>query len=148
MFLGVLNMNTLKKISSTFVDFSRKGLAIISAPTPLQGQIALFTLGIVILSSGLTLGVEAQIAGGGRGDVGTPSQITYNDARLAEALGAIFRYIEGTFGAMVMVAAGIAAIFSAAFGQYKAALGLLVVAVGSFILRSLVDTFFDTAAVQ
>ena len=42
-----------------------------------------------------------------------------------------------------MVAAGLGTIISAAFGQYRAALALLVVAIGAFILRSLVTTFFN-----
>ena len=49
---------------------------------------------------------------------------------------------------MVMVAAGIGAILSSAFGQYRAALGLLVVAVGAFILRSLLGTFFNDINIQ
>ena len=47
-----------------------------------------------------------------------------------------------------MVAAGIGAILSSAFGQYKAALSLLVVAVGAFILRSIIGTFFNDNNVQ
>lgn len=64
--------------------------------------------------------------------------------RLEEALQILFAYIEGSFGALVMVSAGIGALLSAAFGQYRATLSLLVVAVGSFVLRSFVTTFFDT----
>lgn len=59
----------------------------------------------------------------------------------------IFTYLEGSFGALIMVIAGIFAIVSAAFGQYKAALGLLVVAVGAYVLRSLVGTFFNDAGI-
>lgn len=60
-----------------------------------------------------------------------------------QVINAIFTYLEGSFGALVMVCAGIGAIVSSAFGQYRAALGLLVVAVGAFVLRSLVGTFFN-----
>jgi hypothetical protein len=42
-----------------------------------------------------------------------------------------------------MVSAGIGAIMSSAFGQYRAALSLLVVALGAFILRSVLSTFFN-----
>ena len=42
-----------------------------------------------------------------------------------------------------MVTAGLGAIVTAALGAYRAAVGLLVVAIGAFILRSLVDIFFN-----
>jgi len=51
-------------------------------------------------------------------------------------------------GALVMAAAGIGAIFSAAFGQYKAAMGLMIIAVGAFILRSFMSTFFNDDNIQ
>jgi len=41
-----------------------------------------------------------------------------------------------------MVVAGLGAIISAAMGAYRASVGMIVVAVGSFILRSLVSLFF------
>jgi hypothetical protein len=47
-----------------------------------------------------------------------------------------------------MAASGVGAIMSAAFGQYKAALSLMVVAVGAFILRSLISTFFNDMGIQ
>jgi hypothetical protein len=74
--------------------------------------------------------------------------IQYNDQRLVEAVNAILSYLEGSFGALVMVCAGVGAILSAAFGQYRASLGLLVVAIGSFILRSLLSTFFNDVGIQ
>jgi hypothetical protein len=37
---------------------------------------------------------------------------------------------------------------SAAFGQYKAALSLMIVAVGAFILRSFMSTFFNDLNIQ
>ena len=95
----------------------------------------LFVLGVALLSGGLSAGVEAQTGG----------VITYNDTRVTNSINAILTYIEGSFGALVMIAAGIGAILSSAFGQYRAALGLLVVAVGAFILRSFVATFFNDA---
>lgn len=72
----------------------------------------------------------------------------YNDQRLTEAINAVLSYLEGSFGALVMVCAGVGAILSAAFGQYRASLGLLVVAIGSFILRSLMSTFFNDVGIQ
>jgi hypothetical protein len=129
-------MKTTKLIKEKALKLIRKAHVTLSAPTEAQASLGLFIFGVAILSFGL---VDAAQAGGSPG----PSRITYNDTRIAEAIQAVLGYIEGTFGAMVMIAAGIGAIFSSAFGQYKAALGLLAVAVGAFILRSLVSAFFQ-----
>jgi hypothetical protein len=95
-------------------------------------QAALFACGVVLLAS--AVGPDA---------CAYEPQANYNDDRMAEATDVVLTYINGTFGALVMVTAGVFAIMSAAFGQYRAALSLLVVAVGSFILRSLVSTWFN-----
>ncbi len=55
----------------------------------------------------------------------------------------IFAILKGGFGALIMVVSGIAAILSAAFGQYRAALSALVVALGVFVLQIFVGAFFD-----
>lgn len=68
----------------------------------------------------------------------------YDDSLNRFATGNLFKFIEGAFGALVMVSAGIGAIVAAAFGAYKAAISLLFVAVGAFILRALVSLFFGT----
>ena len=57
------------------------------------------------------------------------------------------KYLEGSFGALIMAASGLGAIMSAAFGQYKMALSCMVVAVGAFILRSMMYTFFNVQSV-
>ncbi len=54
------------------------------------------------------------------------AKANFNDARVAEAADVIFTYLNGSFGAMVMVSSGIAAIIAGAFGQYRAFLGLMV----------------------
>ena len=100
-------------------------------------QLILFILGVLLLSLGLQSIGEAQ-----------GLTATYNDTRIAESVNVILTYLEGSFGALIMVSAGIGAIMSAAFGQYRAALGLLVVAVGAFILRSLMSTFFNDVSIQ
>jgi hypothetical protein len=105
------------------------------APSARQVQLMLFGFGAVLLVSGLTL--EAGAYGG--------NKASYNDDRIAEAADVILTYINGAFGALVMIATGVGAILSSAFGQYRAALGLMVVAVGSFILRSLVNTWFNAS---
>jgi hypothetical protein len=66
----------------------------------------------------------------------------YTGALESEATGNMLRFIEGAFGALIMVCAGLGAIVAAAFGGYKVAISLLFVAVGAFILRALVSLFF------
>lgn len=109
-----------------------------TAPLPLLlcqiPQALMLILGTALLAEGLC--AEAKAYGDGL-------QVTYNDIRISDAVNAVLTYLEGSFGALVMVAAGLGAILSAAFGQYRAALGCLIIAVGSFILRSVLSTFFN-----
>ncbi len=97
-------------------------------------QITLLAFGVSVLSVGL-------VSPGLTQDLGL--QIEYNDQRFAAASNAILSYLEGSFGALIMVVAGLIAIISAAFGQYRAAISCLVIAVGAFILRSFISTFFN-----
>jgi len=132
----LMNVNSLvKKANVKFVSTAQYISAALNAPSVRQAQAALFVLGVCILSVGLS---EAVFAQGSLANLGN-----YNDTRIATFTNRVFAYIEGSMGALIMVAAGLGAIISAAFGQYRAALALLVVAVGAFILRSLVATFFN-----
>ena len=110
-----------------------------AAPSEAQVRTIIFLAGISMLAISLSLDATAQ---------GGNTSTKYNDAKVANAVNAIMTYLEGSFGALIMAASGIGAIMSAAFGQYKAALSLMVVAVGSFILRSLIGTFFNDQNVQ
>ncbi len=112
------------------------------APSEAQVRTIIFLAGISMLAISLSLDATAQ--GGGGGNTSTK----YNDAKVANAVNAIMTYLEGSFGALIMAASGIGAIMSAAFGQYKAALSLMVVAVGAFILRSIMSTFFNDTNIQ
>ena len=94
-------------------------------------------VGAVVLLSGVS-----QLASAQGGDVPTWSEAGYNDGLVRFAVGNIFALIEGAFGALVMVVAGLGAIVAAAMGAYRGALALVVVAVGAFILRALVSLFF------
>lgn len=128
----------ITKIKNTYVTLGQKISAATIAPTEKQARLALFVAGVAVLGLGLSHDVYAAIEG----------QTTYNDDRINNAVNAIMTYLEGSFGALIMAASGIGAIMSAAFGQYKAALSLMVVAVGSFILRSLISTFFNDIGIQ
>lgn len=100
-------------------------------------SLLLFLFGMALLWSGLDSAADAQTR-----------MIRYNDARVAMAVNAILLYLEGSFGALIMVCAGIGSIMSAAFGQYRAAISLLVVAVGSFVLRSFMGTFLNDESIR
>lgn len=130
------------KIVDKAQGFARGLAASLKAPSSAQIQGALFIFGVTLLSVGLTMDALAQ-SGFGAGN-----NAVYNDSRIAEAVDIIMMHLQGSFGALVMVVTGLLAIISSALGNYKAALGLLVVAVGAFILRSLVSTFFNDESLQ
>ena len=128
----------ITKIKNAYVAVGQKISVAMVAPTEKQARLALFVAGVAILGLGLSHDVIAAEQGA----------TTYNDERIANAVNAIMTYLEGSFGALIMAASGIGAIMSAAFGQYKAAFSLMAVAVGSFILRSLISTFFNDLSIQ
>jgi len=136
MFRGII-----RKVRGSYLDFNQKVAAYRYAPSRTQMQITLFVLGITLLTTGLIHSAQAQLDNFG-------DDIAYSDGRIAGALSKLLAYLEGSFGALVMVAAGIGAILSSAFGQYRAALGCLIIAVGAFILRSIMSSFFNTETIE
>ena len=138
----------------TLVNKIRKGYlkscqaigASLHAPSTRTMQGALVLVGVGLLALGTARIATAQ--GVDQALEGIDAHFQYNDTRISAAANIILTYLEGSFGALVMVAAGLGAILSSAFGQYKAALGCLIIAVGSFILRSVMGTFFNTENIQ
>lgn len=128
-------MNKLIKRGAALYDAACVGLVLNAQrhSTPL-----LLLLGVVLLSSGL---VEISLAQGG-GPTGSFSEAAYEDDLVRNSVANLFKLLEGAFGALIMVVAGLGAIVAAAMGAYRAAVGMLVVAVGAFILRALVSLFF------
>jgi len=55
----------------------------------------------------------------------------------------LYRALTGGFGALIMIVAGLGAILAAAFGQFKASLSALVVALGVFVLQIFIKAFFN-----
>jgi len=134
------------KLKGRSLRIAQNVAAAVTAPSSAQIQMGLFVMGALLLTAGLANGALAQ---GIDFSVTLEShEVNYNDSQIAQAVIAILTYIEGSFGALVMVGSGIAAILSSAFGQYRAALGCLVVAVGAFILRSIMSTFFNTESID
>ncbi len=87
--------------------------------------------GLALVLGGLTESLQSQTF-----------EPDWDQERIVVAADYLLAVIEGAFGALVMVVAGIAAIVAATMGAYRASVAMLVVAVGSFILRSLVELFF------
>jgi hypothetical protein len=129
------------------LDVARKVSLVATAPTEKQAQTILFAAGLLTLSLGLSEELFAQAGNFGTGN-SLAGQGQIEDSRIAAAVSVLFTFLEGSFGALIMAASGIAAIVAAAFGQYKAALSCMVCAVGAFILRSVMQTFFNTQSVQ
>ena len=123
------------KVKKLYITSGQYVGAVLAAPSKMQGLAMSFIAGLGILLIGSQDMSLAQLQ--------DRYEIEYNDERVDNVINAIFTYLEGSIGALIMVAAGISAIVASAFGQYKAALGLLAVAVGAFLLRSLVGTFFN-----
>jgi len=126
----------MKSIKEKYVEVCQKIGAMKVAPTSKTANTAMFLFGITVFTVGLARVAHAN-------ELASEAPGVYDDTRMGEAVALMFRYMEGTFGALIMTAAGFGAILSSAFGQYKAALGLLIIAVGTFILRSFITTFFN-----
>lgn len=88
-----------------------------------HAELTLFLFGIALLYTG-----GSNLAHAGQGTYGM-------------ACNGILSLVEGTFGALVTSIAGIGAIVASAMGGFKMAWSLIVVAVGSFILRSYITLF-------
>jgi len=93
-----------------------------------HANVCLFFFGMILLYAG-----SADVAHAGQGSY-------------AQACNGILSLIEGTFGAMLTAIAGVAAIIASAVGGFKMAWSLLVVAIGSFILRSFITLFNGTCS--
>lgn len=68
---------------------------------------------------------------------------TYHDEKMANSVNAVLLYTEGSFGALIMAASGLMAVFFAALRNFRFAGLALTVAIGSFMLRSLTSTLFN-----
>ena len=134
----------INNVSEKSVDIARKTSLLLTSPTEKQAQTILFVAGVLLLAGSGVTEVFANVGGG----IPSASSGDIVDNRIANAVSTIFAFLEGSFGALIMAASGIGAIMSAAFGQYKAALSCMVVAVGAFILRNLMNTFFNTSTIE
>ena len=126
---------TMKQITNVYRTFCRKMV--------LLGQSNQSAL-LLVLGGVLLIGGVADLSSAQGGPTGSFSEAAYDDLLVKNSVGNLFKLLEGAFGALIMVVAGLGAIVAAAMGAYRAAVGMLVVAVGAFILRALVSLFFGT----
>ena len=92
------------------------------------GHASMAILGVTLITFGSVEAAHAQ---------------QFADIEVRQATCLILKFLEGAFGALLMVVAGLVAIIAAAMGAYRLAMSMLVVAIGAFILRAFVDVFFD-----
>ncbi len=130
-------MNTFSPLARFTLSKARYAAACLEAYRPTIASAALIAFGIILLAAAGADFSLAQLSN-------TPgSGVAAGDDRIYDMGSRMFELIEGNLGSLVMIVAGLLAIIAAALGSYRAATSLLVVAVGAFILRSLVVIFFD-----
>jgi hypothetical protein len=85
----------------------------------------------------------------------TDNEVHYNDTQISQAVVAILTYIEGSFGALVMLVSGLAGLLLVLLGSAREnrtlvqiGVGLLVIALLAFGLRSIMSTFFNTQSID
>lgn len=118
---------------------TRKPASSIS-PVETHLALALIVTGVAVLALGVFDDATAQVSSG--------ATINFNDERITNPVNAIMTYLEGSFGALIMAASGVAAILCAVFRKWKAAGVLLLVAAATFILRSLMSIYFNDMGIQ
>ena len=129
----------MKKMLSRCVAAYNAAGARIALSAERHASTLLLMLGFTLLVGGMS---DLSIAQDGPS--GSFTEAAFEDDLIRASVGNLFKLVEGAFGALVMVVAGLGAIIAAAMGAYRAAVGMLVVAVGAFILRALVSLFFGT----
>lgn len=113
-----------------------------SSISPVETHLALafVVTGVAVIALGIFDDATAQVSSG--------AVIFYNSGRISNPTNAIMTYLEGSFGALIMASAGLAAMLCAVFEKWKAAGILLLIAVASYIGRSLMSTFFNDVGIQ
>lgn len=128
--LGLFMNAITSKVAATYAAICRKAHVLGSAHGKNASLFVMLLGGVALLTLGLADVSFAQL--------GAPT-----DDKIGETANTILSVlIEGTFGALIMIVAGLVAIVAAAMGAYRAAMACLVVAVGAFILRTFVEIFF------
>jgi hypothetical protein len=133
--------NTIVKLAGKFSEVCVKNYSkgVVFASRNQNAIMFAAGLGLVLAGAGDLAVAQIEGADGIGQDFNTDNIKAINSA-LVDNL------IAGPLGALLMIIAGIGAIFAAVLGAYRMALACLVVAVGCFILKSIVTLFFTTDA--
>ena len=118
----------ITKINNALLTFAQKVSTAAIAPTERQARTTLFLAGVSLLVLGLPVDAVA--------------------GKVAQPVNEIMTYLEGSFGALFMVTAGLGCIIAAVIGRYNDALLYLGLAIGTFISRSMMSTFFNDMNIQ
>lgn len=125
---NLLEKHMRTKINNALLTFAQKVSTAAIAPTERQARTILFLAGVSLLVFGLPVDAVA--------------------GKVANEVNSVQVYLEGSFGALLMVTAGLGCIIAATIGRYNDALLYLGLAVGTFISRSIMSTFFNDMNIQ
>jgi len=117
----------IAKAAAKYSSICQNAHAVVSTAVSKHAMSLMLVAGFGLIISGSAPLVLAQ---GGEDKIGEAADII------------LTQLIEGAFGALIMIVAGLVAIIAAAMGAYRAAMAALVVAVGAFVLRAFVEIFF------
>ncbi len=67
----------------------------------------------------------------------------YNDKKYGQVCRNLLKELDGDFGSLLTAAAGLGAVVASAAGGFKIAWSLVVVAVGSYTLKTYQEIWFD-----
>lgn len=139
------NLNKMKKCLN---NLSVRAYVSTSSLIERNQTFLLFILGSGLLFHSTQDSSLAQIAGGGAGAGGAGGGITsgYTGLKYGEVCSRILdMHADGGYGSLLATIAGIGAIISSAMGGFKAAWGLIIVAISSFILDAYRTLFFGNS---
>lgn len=128
-------MRILAKMNDFLEALAQTFSVTVRSPTEARVRFVLFIVGASFLFFGLSVDSLAQVS--------STDGIHYNDDRITNPVNAVMTYLEGSFGALVMMLAGCNFVVAAMVGWYKRALFFLGLAVGAFLTRSVMATVFN-----
>ena len=93
-------------------------------------NVILFVVGVILITTSLT-------------DIAAASSA---ETIIKKQLCKILALLEGAFGALITVVAGLAAVVTAAMGAYKMAMSCVVIACGSYLVQAFMKLFFGESS--
>jgi Ca-activated chloride channel family protein len=144
------NYTSFVAVSERVRNFTGLPPSAVQQPVPLPSGVG----GSQVSAPTRALAGDAAADAVGAPFVGYSARANYNDDRVAESEDVILTHINGAFGALIMLICGLLAVlFGIAACVTKrrrlfgiASIAAMVLTVGSFMLRSLVNTWFNISA--